>query len=78
MTSDTRINSIKTLSHFLRMPPSREALRHSGGEILRWISPTVTLYFVVELRRLIRPGTVQKVSKREQTLASGGWGRAEH
>jgi hypothetical protein len=45
-----------------RTPPSREAFRHSGGFNRRWISPTVTLYFEVELSRLRRPGTLQNSS----------------
>ena len=45
-----------------KTPPRSEALRHSGGFKRRWISPTVTLYLDVELRRLSRPGTEQKRS----------------
>lgn len=49
-------------SHLRRTPPSREALRHSGGERRRCTSPTVTLYLEVELSSERRPGTEQKTS----------------
>lgn len=49
-------------SYLLRTPPSREALRHSGGESLLCTSATVTLYLEVELSRESRPGTEQKTS----------------
>ena len=45
-----------------RIPPSKEALRHSGGERRRWTSATQTLYFELELSRDKRPGTLQKTS----------------
>lgn len=45
-----------------KTPPSRDALRHSGGDNLLWTSPTVTLYLDVELSRDRRPGTEQKTS----------------
>ena len=45
-----------------RMPPSKDALRHSGGERRRCTSATQTLYFEFELRRDNRPGTLQKTS----------------
>lgn len=49
-------------SHLRRTPPSREAFKHSGCESLLRISPTVTLYFEVELRRDSLPGTQQNTS----------------
>ena len=49
-------------TYLLRTPPSRDALRHSGGASLLWTSATVTLYFDVELSSERRPGTVQKTS----------------
>lgn len=49
-------------SYLRRTPPSREALRHSGGERRRCTSPTVTLYLEVELSSERRPGTEQKTS----------------
>ncbi|TNN84679.1 hypothetical protein EYF80_005094 [Liparis tanakae] len=49
-------------THLLSTPPSREALRHSGGERRLCTSATVTLYFDVELRRDRRPGTEQNTS----------------
>lgn len=49
-------------THLLNTPPSREALRHSGGERRLCTSATVTLYFDVELRRDRRPGTEQNTS----------------
>ena len=49
-------------THLLRTPPSRDALRHSGGASLLWTSATVTLYFDVELSSERRPGTEQKTS----------------
>lgn len=48
--------------HLRRTPPSREALRHSGGDRRRCTSPTVTLYLELELSRERRPGTEQKTS----------------
>lgn len=49
-------------SHLRKTPPSREALRHSGGDRRRCTSPTVTLYLEVELSSERRPGTEQKTS----------------
>lgn len=49
-------------THRLRTPPNRDAFKHSGGDNLLCTSPTVTLYFEVELRRESRPGTLQKTS----------------
>lgn len=49
-------------SHLRRTPPSREALRHSGGDRRRCTSPTVTLYLELELSSERRPGTEQKTS----------------
>ncbi len=45
-----------------KMPPSNEAFKHSGGDSLRCTSPTVTLYFELELRSDNLPGTWQKTS----------------
>lgn len=45
-----------------RMPPSREALRHSGGDSLLFTSAMVTLYLEVELSSDSRPGTEQNKS----------------
>lgn len=50
------------MSHLRRMPPSREALRHSGGDSLLLTSAMVTLYLDVELSRDSRPGTEQNRS----------------
>lgn len=44
------------------MPPSREALRHSGGDSLLFTSAMVTLYLEVELSSDSRPGTEQNKS----------------
>lgn len=55
-------------SHLRRTPPSREALRHSGGERRRCTSPTVTLYLEVELSSERRPGTEQKTSAGLDTM----------
>lgn len=49
-------------SYLLSTPPSKEALRHSGGESRLCTSATVTLYFDVELRRESLPGTEQNTS----------------
>ena len=49
-------------SHLLRTPPSREAFKHSGCDSRLRISPTVTLYFDVELRSDSLPGTQQNTS----------------
>lgn len=46
----------------LSTPPRRDAFRHSGGERRLWTSPTVTLYFEVELSKDKRPGTEQNTS----------------
>jgi hypothetical protein len=45
-----------------KIPPSRDALRHSGGERRRWTSATLTLYFEFELSNDNRPGTLQNTS----------------
>ena len=45
-----------------RIPPSSDALRHSGGDRRRWTSATHTLYFEFELSSDNRPGTLQKTS----------------
>lgn len=55
-----------------RTPPSRDALRHSGGANLRWTSETETLYLAVELSSDSRPGTEQKTS-----VVDGGGGNDE-
>ena len=59
----------------LRTPPSKEALRHSGGDNLLWTSATVTLYFDVEDSRDRRPGVEQKMSEGRylMLLLGGGW-----
>ena len=57
-------------SDLRRTPPSREALRHSGGERRLWTSATVTLYLEVELRRERRPGTEQNTSVGLDTIPS--------
>lgn len=44
------------------MPPSKEALRHSGGDSLLFTSAMVTLYLEVELSSDSRPGTEQNRS----------------
>jgi hypothetical protein len=49
-------------AHLRSTPPSREALRHSGGERRLSTSATVTLYLEVEERRERRPGTEQNMS----------------
>lgn len=48
--------------HLRSTPPSRDALRHSGGERRLCTSATVTLYLEVELSSERRPGTEQKTS----------------
>lgn len=53
----------KEVSYLLRTPPNNEAFKHSGGDNLRWTSPTVTLYFDVELSNERRPGTLQNTSE---------------
>lgn len=53
---------VSVASHLRRTPPSREALRHSGGDRRRCTSPTVTLYLELELSSERRPGTEQKTS----------------
>ena len=50
-------------SYRLSIPPSTEALRHSGWDSLLRTSSTVTLYFCVDDRRDRRPGTRQNVSE---------------
>lgn len=59
---ETGLSSPPLSSHLRRTPPSREALRHSGGERRLCTSPTVTLYLEVELSSERRPGTEQKTS----------------
>lgn len=55
--------AVRAVTAYLRStPPSKEALRHSGGESRLCTSATVTLYFDVELRRESLPGTEQKTS----------------
>lgn len=49
-------------AHLRSTPPSRDALRHSGGDRRLCTSATVTLYLEVELSRDRRPGTEQKTS----------------
>lgn len=49
-------------TYLLKIPPKREALRHSGGERRLFTSAMVTLYFEVELSRDKRPGTEQNRS----------------
>lgn len=51
-----------SMPHLRSTPPSREALRHSGGDRRLWTSATVTLYLEVELSRERRPGTEQNTS----------------
>ena len=50
------------LIYLLKTPPSNEALRHSGGDNLRWTSAIVTLYFDVDDKRDNLPGVEQKIS----------------
>lgn len=57
-------------THLLRTPPSRDALRHSGGDSLLWTSPTVTLYLEVEESSDRRPGTLQNTSDGDDTPAN--------
>lgn len=59
-----------SVSHLRSTPPSREALRHSGGERRLWTSATVTLYLEVELSRERRPGTEQNTSVGLDTIPS--------
>lgn len=56
------MESENSLSYLLKMPPRREALRHSGGDRRLFTSAMVTLYLEVELRRDKRPGTEQNKS----------------
>lgn len=58
------------MSHLRRTPPSKEALRHSGGDRRLWTSATVTLYLEVELSRERRPGTEQNTSVGLDTIPS--------
>ncbi len=53
---------LKFISYLLKIPPSSEALRHSGGDRRRLTSAMVTLYFEVELSRESLPGTEQNRS----------------
>lgn len=55
-------------NYLLKMPPSTDALRHSGWDRRLLTSSTVTLYFCVELSKESRPGTRQKMS-----APWGGW-----
>lgn len=50
------------VSYLLKIPPKREALRHSGGDNRLFTSAMVTLYLEVELSNDKRPGTEQKRS----------------
>ena len=50
------------IGYLLKMPPSSEALRHSGGERRLFTSAIFTLYLEVELRRDSLPGTEQNRS----------------
>lgn len=50
------------VTNLLSTPPSREALRHSGGDRRLCTSATVTLYLDVELSSDSRPGTEQNTS----------------
>lgn len=50
------------LWYLLRMPPSSDALRHSGGERRLFTSAIVTLYLDVELSKDSLPGTEQNRS----------------
>ena len=52
------------------MPPSSEALRHSGGARRRRTSATLTLYFELEASSESRPGTLQKRSDGCRPLGS--------
>lgn len=54
--------------YLLKTPPNNDAFKHSGGESRLCTSPTVTLYFEVELSRESLPGTEQKTSPGEPTL----------
>ena len=56
--------------NLLSTPPSKEALRHSGGERRLCTSATVTLYLEVEERRERRPGVEQKMSVGRQADSS--------
>lgn len=58
-----RIKRKGIFSYLLSTPPNRDAFKHSGGDSLRWTSPTVTLYFDVELSNDSRPGTLQNTSE---------------
>lgn len=60
----------RSMSHLRRTPPSKEALRHSGGDRRLWTSATVTLYLEVELSRERRPGTEQNTSVGLDTIPS--------
>ena len=51
-----------------KTPPSREALRHSGGDSRLCTSATVTLYLDVELSSESRPGTEQNTSDGDVTV----------
>lgn len=51
---------ILKFQYLRKTPPSKEAFKHSGDDNLRSTSPTLTLYFEVELSKDKRPGTWQK------------------
>lgn len=57
-----RQHALRLHPYLLNTPPNKEALRHSGGDSLLCTSPTVTLYFEVELSSDRRPGTEQNTS----------------
>jgi hypothetical protein len=56
------VENKKRRVYLRKIPPSKEALRHSGAESRRWTSATLTLYFEFELNNDNRPGTLQKTS----------------
>ena len=49
-------------TYLRKTPPSKDALRHSGGERRRCTSAIVTLYFEVEDNKDNLPGVEQKIS----------------
>lgn len=53
---------VRACTDLRNMPPSKEALRHSGGDSLLFTSAMVTLYLEVELSSESRPGTEQNRS----------------
>lgn len=58
--ADPLVLSVKI--YLRKIPPKREALRHSGGERRLFTSAMVTLYLEVELSSDKRPGTEQNRS----------------